>query len=70
MERIAFAMESFIQCLNTSAPRNFNNLNNTTEPLTQTTTLTALEEQGKKLFHQKYNCFSPKKRITVSFITK
>ncbi len=44
-ERIAFALEGFLSCLNTSAEQNF-----------EVKSLTPVEEQGKSLFHNKYNC--------------
>lgn len=48
-ERIALALEGFIACLNTT-----NNINNFSSSFTAP--LTRLEEQGRQLFHTKYNC--------------
>jgi cytochrome c peroxidase len=63
MERIAFAMEAFIQCLNNPAPpRNFPvNHNGASKPpvpmvVDEDANLTQLERHGKFLFHNKYNC--------------
>ncbi|MBC7745770.1 MAG: c-type cytochrome [Flavobacterium sp.] len=43
-ERIAFALEGFISCMNSNGNSNGND------------SLNELEEQGKLLFHNKYNC--------------
>ncbi len=57
-ERIAFAMESFISCLNTTNP----NVSNTLTPTNPNqfgnanTTFTSSADLGKFLFHNKYNC--------------
>lgn len=60
-ERIAFAMEGFLACLNTEAV-NPVQTNNNFEPsfpgstLQNTVGLTPLEATGQMLFHSKYNC--------------
>lgn len=50
-ERLALALEGFIACLNTTNPANSFNSSSVF-----TTTLTGLAEQGRQLFHNKYNC--------------
>ncbi|MFN7912675.1 MAG: cytochrome-c peroxidase [Bacteroidota bacterium] len=56
-ERIAFAMEGFLACLNTKPKSQSENLNNPVpEPTDVDKHLTDFEKTGKKLFHEKYNC--------------
>ena len=53
-ERLALALEGFIACLNTTGDNNFNGGFNPSSQFTQT--LTGIAEQGRQLFHNKYNC--------------
>lgn len=65
-KRIAFALQGFMACLNTTtaspvdknvSSNNFNNHGFIPSNQTQTTsTLTGIEEIGRQLFHNKYNC--------------
>ena len=52
-ERIAYALEGFLACLNTS--ENTFNGNDPNQNL-NALNLSPLEEQGRQLFHNKYNC--------------
>lgn len=54
-ERIAFAMQGFIACLNTKAENSKKNVA-TNNLVTEDSKLTDFEEAGKRLFHEKYNC--------------
>lgn len=54
-EKIAFALQGFLACLNTTK-NNSSATNSITSSSTQDANLTDLEKAGKKLFHEKYNC--------------
>lgn len=63
--RISYALQGFIACLNTTtaSPVDPNALQTSSftqfepiPPVKTTSTLTGLEEQGRLLFHNKYNC--------------
>jgi cytochrome c peroxidase len=54
-EKIARALEGFIACLNTDNSMNPNLFNNTLNP-DGSSKLTGIAEQGRLLFHNKYNC--------------
>ncbi|PBQ32958.1 hypothetical protein CNR22_14635 [Sphingobacteriaceae bacterium] len=60
-ERIAYALEAFLACLNSEDPSKTNNGNtflheHGISTLAPDPNLTPLEEQGRQLFHTKYNC--------------
>ncbi len=56
-EKIAFAMEGFLACLNTK-PKSEKKIDTTTQtpPANLDKHLTEFEKTGKRLFHEKYNC--------------
>lgn len=60
-DRIAFAMQAFMACLNTSDGSSANTLQFTSSSMPNSITnatanLTPLEKEGHQLFHVKYNC--------------
>ncbi|MDO8999893.1 MAG: cytochrome c peroxidase [Bacteroidota bacterium] len=54
-EKIAFALQGFLACLNTKA-ENSPSTSSAQSQSNQDAHLTAFEKTGKKLFHEKYNC--------------